>query len=41
MDFSKMNDNSGTTAEERIQAEFGGDNTMLIFVNEGETTSFH
>jgi len=31
MDFSKMNNDSGLTADEQIQKEFGGDSTKIIF----------
>ena len=41
MDFSNLNNSSGLTADEQIQAEYGGDNTMLIFVHDGEQAPFH
>jgi len=41
MNFSNLNDKSGLTADEQIQAQYGGDDTLLIFVKEGETEPFH
>lgn len=31
MDFTNMNDGSGLTADEKIQAEFGGQAIKLVF----------
>ncbi len=41
MDFSNLNDKSGLTADEQIQAEFAGDDTLLLFVMDGEHEPFH
>ena len=36
MDFSKMNDGSGLTADEKIQQEYGGAQVMLLFQLDGQ-----
>lgn len=41
MDFSNLNDKSGLTADEQIQAEYGGEETLLVFVMDGEHEPFH
>lgn len=41
MNFSSLNDGSGLTADEQIQAEFAGENTNLIFIREGEIKPFY
>jgi hypothetical protein len=37
MNFSSLNDGSGLTADEQIQEEFGGEQTLLLFVKKGTT----
>ena len=41
MNFSSLNDGSGLTADEQIQEEFGGEQTLILFVREGATQIFH
>merc|ERR1711935_161963 len=41
MDFSKMDDGSGLTADEKIQQEFGGEQVELVFCLEGESKPIH
>jgi hypothetical protein len=40
MDFSKMNDGSGLTTDEKLQQEIGGDMRALLFQKEGEPKPF-
>ena len=40
MDFSKMNDGSGLTTDEKLQQEIGGDMRSLLFQKEGEPKPF-
>ena len=41
MDFSNMGGKDGLTVDERIQQEYAGDDTMLIFTMDGETKPVH
>ena len=41
MDCSKLDDGSGMTSEEKLQAEIAGDDTQLLFTMFGSEEVFH